>query len=123
MSTPSATPTKCRGGKDPASAILSPRADGTIAALSSDGYSIYTVRLAPLSCTCKGFSSRGYCYHSAAALARFVPPCAWCDSREDVSVYWNEWDQSELALCAVCFPEPSACPEHKAGGCTCAEVA
>lgn len=52
-------------------AQLAMRKDGTIGALSSDGYTVYTVRLDPLECTCPGFQHHGHCYHSTQAKERF----------------------------------------------------
>src|SRR5205823_448103 len=62
------------GGRDPQTAILDQRPDGSIGALSSNGADIYTVRLAPLSCTCPGFVGYGHCYHSTAAQQRYGVP-------------------------------------------------
>lgn len=48
--------------------------NGTIFALSSDGYTEYAITLAPASCACVGFAQRGSCRHLAAAQARYATP-------------------------------------------------
>jgi len=50
--------------------------DGTIHALSSDGVTVYTVRLAPTSCSCPAGESGRACYHVRTAKVRYAKPVA-----------------------------------------------
>jgi len=50
--------------------------DGTIHALSSDGATVYTVRLDPTSCTCPAGASGRACYHVRTAKVRYRKPVA-----------------------------------------------
>jgi hypothetical protein len=90
--------------RDPKLVELSQRPDGSYGALSSDGATIYTVRVFPvLSCQCKGFAARESCCHVLAAQ-RYGRPCDWCNRLGDVVVYANGWDNgAELALCNPCL--------------------
>jgi len=92
-----------RGGRDPRSVELNARSDGSFGALSSNGVDIYTVRLSPPSCTCKGFAYYQRCCHVAAAQA--ARTCLWCGRiGADVAAYANGWDNgAELALCPDCL--------------------
>jgi hypothetical protein len=95
--------TRSRGGRDPRSVELNARSDGSFGALSSNGVAIYTVRLSPPSCTCKGFGYYQRCCHvTAAQQAR---TCLWCGHvGADIAVYANGWDKgAELALCPACL--------------------
>jgi hypothetical protein len=49
------------------------RADGTVEALSSDGSTVYTLRIGEvIDCQCRGFQTHGRCRHIAAATARYA---------------------------------------------------
>src|SRR5947209_4831545 len=73
LASPSVQSTPRRGAHDPAEALLTRYADGRIAALSlTQPGVVYLLTLAPVSCTCPGFTHRGRCYHSAAAAARYA---------------------------------------------------
>jgi hypothetical protein len=69
---------------------------------SSAGDSWYEVRLAPESCTCKGFEYRGRCKHIGMVEAMFEetpvdleePADDDMDADEDVA----EWDRSEVTM-------------------------
>jgi hypothetical protein len=53
--------------------LLRRRSDGQVEALSSDGRTVYTLRIgAELHCECTGFSYRGWCRHVDAASARYA---------------------------------------------------
>jgi hypothetical protein len=104
--------------RDPRSVALSPRADGSFGALSSDGVTLYSVR--PVAdtwqCQCPGYAARQTCCHSLAAAQ--AAACYWCGHvGADVETFSNGWDGgSDLALCTACSPvEPDACPAHRAG--------
>jgi len=76
--------------------------DGSIYAMSlSEPGRVYLVQLAPLSCTCAGFSFRGRCCHATAAVERFGQVCEHCGhSGADVDVFVNRWDNnSTIVLC------------------------
>lgn len=99
-----ASPRTHSKARDPKSVVLDMRPDGSYGALSSDGSTIYTVKVFPyLSCTCKGFAARGECCHVKAAQ-RYGRPCDWCNRLGDVTVYANGFDAGrEIALCNDCL--------------------
>jgi hypothetical protein len=72
MATASHSPRK-RTRKPAEPVLLRRRGDGMVEALSSDGSTIYTLRLgADLHCQCQGFSYRGWCRHLEAASQRYA---------------------------------------------------
>jgi len=88
--------------RDPKSVELGYRSPSEYGALSSDGVTIYTVRLVRggWTCTCKGYAARQTCCHSLAAA---LPRCYHCTSTEQVSTYVNGWDGgAAMTLCAGC---------------------
>lgn len=104
MSNPSATPVKSKA-RDPKSVELSPRADGSFGALSSDGVTVYSVRLVrgEYRCQCPGFAARERCCHAIAAAHACT--CDWCDV---VSAGVRTWrngsdNDNEISLCPSCF--------------------
>jgi hypothetical protein len=69
---PHATQSK-RTRKQAQPVLLRRRSDGQVEALSSDGTTVYTLRLgADLHCECRGFSYRGWCRHVDAASQRYA---------------------------------------------------
>jgi hypothetical protein len=99
-----ASPSVHSKAHSPADVPLARYKDGSVFAMSLSQPGVtYAITLEPLSCTCAGFTHRGQCCHSTAALARFAPPCFWCGSRQNVEVWRNGWDDSEMALCRSCF--------------------
>jgi hypothetical protein len=89
--------------RDPKSVTLDWRSPTHFAAASSDGVTVYHVRLlrGTWTCTCRGYAARADCCHARAAA---LPRCFWCDAVENVTVYINHNDNdAELALCSVCY--------------------
>jgi hypothetical protein len=80
------------------------RADGRIDALSSDGHTVYVVRLgnaadSSVSCECKGFTHYGHCRHIAAAVQRYAAmwtppaqpqPISLRTTRAEVSMLYSD---------------------------------
>jgi hypothetical protein len=78
--TTSTSPSRKRTPKAAQPVLLRRRSDGRIDALSSDGHTVYVVRLgtaadSSVSCECKGFQHYGRCRHIAAASQRY--PAFW----------------------------------------------
>jgi len=94
--------------RDPRSVELGYRSPTEYGALSSDGATIYTVRLihGVWTCQCAGYRARQTCCH---ALAAGLDRCFWCGATERVTTYINRNDNgAELALCAACFSPKAA---------------
>src|SRR5947209_5455178 len=71
MSTQTASPRTRQSS--PKVAKLHRHDNGAIHALSSNGRSVYVVRIGEqVSCTCPGFTHCGRCYHVANAVQRFA---------------------------------------------------
>jgi len=67
------TPSRKRTPKSTQPVLLRRRSDGQVEALSSDGTTIYTVRIGEtVQCQCLGFTHYGRCKHVAAAIARYA---------------------------------------------------
>jgi len=101
-----ATPTRKSTARDPQTVELSPRADGSFGALSSDGETIYTVapsRFGGFTCQCAGYSSRQTCCHTLAAA---LPRCWQCNTAEAVHLYRNPYEpETPITLCERCAGE------------------
>ena len=99
---------KSSTGRNPYAVELAPRADGSFGALSSDGDTIYSVRLVAgaWTCQCKGYASRSTCCHTLAAQ---LPRCWHCGSASDVHLYRNHYEpETPILLCESCAGEASS---------------